>query len=77
MGVVNSKLLRERKRISNGLWVIECPKCKTHVATAKDYGALSLFVVCQKCYPTKLLNDVIRMDYRRRFCKDGSKDFLS
>jgi len=77
MGVVNSKLLREKKRISNGLWVIECPKCKTHVSSSKDYGSLPLLVVCKNCYPTKLLNDVIRLDYRKRFCKMGTKDFLS
>jgi hypothetical protein len=71
-----SKLLREKKQINSGLWVIECPKCKTHVSTAEDYGSLPCFVVCKNCYSTKLLNNVIRMDYRRRFCTLGSKDSL-
>lgn len=73
---INSKLLRERKKIDSGLYVIECPKCGNHASSSEDLESLPDFVVCQECYPTKILNDVIRMDYRKRFSRLGIKDSL-
>lgn len=73
----NSKLLSKVTRLSSFSYVIECPKCGNYAASADDPAKLPDWVVCKECYPTRLINDVIRMDYRRRFCKDGSKDFLS
>ena len=71
----NSKLLRERKKIDN-LYVIECPTCGNYAASSDDMQSLPDWVVCQECYPTKLLSNVIRMDYRKRFSKLGSKSSL-
>ena len=71
----NSKLLRERKKIDN-LYVIECPTCGNYAASSDDMQSLPDWIVCQECYPTKLLSNVIRMDYRKRFSKLGSKSSL-
>ena len=71
----NSKLLRERKKIDN-LYVIECPTCGNYAASSDDLQSLPDWIVCQECYPTKLLSNVIRMDYRKRFSKLGSKSSL-
>ena len=71
----NSKLLRERKKIDN-LYVIECPTCGNYAASSDDLQSLPDWIVCQECYPTKLLSNVIRMDYRKRFSKFGSKSSL-
>jgi len=71
----NSKLLRERKKIDN-LYVIECPTCGNYAASSDDMQSLPDWIVCQECYPTKLLSNVIRMDYRKRFSKFGSKSSL-
>jgi len=70
-----SKLLRERKKIDN-LYVIECPTCGNYAASSEDYKSLPDWTVCKECYPTKLLSNVIRMDYRKRFSKFGSKSSL-
>tara|TARA_R110001599_G_scaffold75125_1_gene206531 strand:- start:134 stop:358 length:225 start_codon:yes stop_codon:yes gene_type:complete len=71
-----SKLIREKKKVHGSLYVIECPKCGHYAASAEELESLPDFVVCQECYPTKLLNDVIRMDYRKRFSRLGTKDSL-
>ena len=71
----NSKLLRERKKIDN-LWVIECPTCGNYASSSNDVKELPDWVVCKECYPTKLLNDVIRMDYRKRYTRMGSRTSL-
>ena len=71
----NSKLLRERKKIDN-LYVIECPTCGNYAASSDDMQSLPDWIVCKECYPTKLLSNVIRMDYRKRFSKLGSKSSL-
>ena len=71
----NSKLLRERKKIDN-LYVIECPTCGNYAASSDDMQSLPDWIVCKECYPTKLLSNVIRMDYRKRFSKFGSKSSL-
>ena len=71
----NSKLLRERKKIDN-LYVIECPTCGNYAASSDDMQSLPDWIVCQECYPTKLLSNVIRMDYRKRFSKFGSKSSI-
>jgi hypothetical protein len=71
----NSKLLRERKKINN-LYVIECPTCGNYAASSDDLQSLPDWIVCKECYPTKLLSNVIRMDYRKRFSKFGSKSSL-
>jgi len=70
-----SKLLRERKKIDN-LYVIECPTCGNYAASSDDMQLLPDWIVCKECYPTKLLSNVIRMDYRKRFSKFGSKSSL-
>ena len=71
----NSKLLRERKKIDN-LYVIECPTCGNYAASSDDMQSLPDWIVCKECYPTKLLSNVIRMDYRKRFSKFGSKSSI-
>jgi hypothetical protein len=71
----NSKLLRERKKIDN-LYVIECPTCGNYAASSDNLQSLPDWIVCKECYPTKLLNDVIRMDYRKRYTRMGSKGSL-
>ena len=71
----NSKLLRERKKIDN-LYVIECPTCGNYAASSDDLQSLPDWIVCKECYPTKLLSNVIRMDYRKRFSKFGSKSSI-
>lgn len=71
----NSKLLRERKKIDN-LYVIECPTCGNYAASSDDVKELPDWIVCKECYPTKLLNDVIRMDYRKRYTRMGSRTSL-
>ena len=74
--MINSKLLRERKKINNALYVIECPTCGNYAASSNDSKSLPDWTVCKECYPTKLLNDVIRMDYRKRYTRMGSKGSL-
>ena len=71
----NSKLLRERKKIDN-LYVIECPTCGNYAASSDNTQSLPDWIICKECYPTKLLSNVIRMDYRKRFSKLGSKSSL-
>lgn len=71
-----SKLIRERKKIHNALYVIECPDCGNYAASSNDSKSLPDWSVCRECYPTKLLSDVIRMDYRKRYTRMGSKSSL-
>jgi len=72
----NSKLINKVTRLDSFSYVIECPTCGNYAASADEPRHLPDWVVCKECYPTKLLNDVIRMDYRKRFCKMGSKSSL-
>ena len=71
-----SKLIRERKKIHGALYVIECPDCGNYASSSNDLESLPDWSVCKECYPTKLLSDVIRMDYRRRYSSSGSKGSL-
>ena len=71
-----SKLIRDRKKIHNALYVIECPDCGNYAASSNDSKSLPDWSVCKECYPTKLLNDVIRMDNRKRYSRMGSKASL-
>ena len=57
-------------------YVIECPEYKGYAASSNDLESLPDWIVCKECYPTKLLNDVIRMDYRKRYSRMGSKSSL-
>ena len=72
----DSKLIRQKKKIHGALYVIECPTCGNYAASSDDYKSLPDWTVCRECYPTKLLNDVIRMDYRKRYTRMGSKGSL-
>ena len=72
----DSSLIRQKKKIHGALYVIECPTCGNYAASSEDYKSLPDWTVCRECYPTKLLSDVIRMDYRKRFSKFGSKSSL-
>jgi len=74
--VKNSKLLSKVTRLDTFSYVIECPNCGNYAASADEPAKLPDWVVCKECYPTKLLNDVIRMDYRKRFTRMGSKSSL-
>ena len=73
---MTSKLIRNKKKVHGALYVIECPKCGGYAASSNDLESLPDWSICGECYPSKLLNDVIRMDYRKRFCRLGSKDSL-
>ena len=74
--MIKSKLIRERKKIHKALYVIECPDCGNYAASSNDSKSLPDWSVCRECYPTKLLSDVIRMDYRKRYSRMGSKGSL-
>jgi len=74
--MIKSKLIREKKKVHGALYVIECPECKGYAASSNDLESLPDWIVCKECYPTKLLNDVIRMDYRKRHTRMGSKSSL-
>ena len=73
---MTSKLIRNKKKVHGALYVIECPDCGNYAASSDEAKYLPDWSVCRECYPTKLLSDVIRMDYRKRFSKFGSKSSL-